>query len=265
MLKAASKTKAGENRSALNKALLVLHHLTQSRKPIGLAELVELVELPRQTVHRVLQQLADERLILRAMQKDRYVVGPALTQLSVQTLNSLNTGTPVRAVLETLVERTGETCNIGTLDQDEVIYIERMEGSAPLHLQLEVGSRVPVHCTAIGKLLLAHQHKNIRKRFLNAQPLQPFTANTFTDLAAFEEELGRIRSQGYSFNSQEYVDGLTAMAVAIRDRNNKVIAALAVHAPSTRMDLEKAQSYLPSMNDMAEQISAAWSQADETD
>ena len=265
MLKTESKTKAGEHRSALGKALLVLHHVTQSRKPIGLAELVDLVELPRQTVHRVLQQLVDARLILRAMQKDRYVVGPALTQLSVQALNSLNTGTPVRAVLETLVGRTGETCNIGTLDQDEVIYIERMEGSAPLHLQLEVGSRVPVHCTAIGKLLLAHQHKNIRTRLLNSRPLQQFTANTFTDIAVFEEELARIRSQGYSFNNQEYVDGLTAVAVAIRDNKNKVIAALAVHAPSTRMDLEKAQSYLPSMIDMAERISVAWSQADETD
>lgn len=265
MLKTAGSIKAGERGSALNKALLVLEHLTQSHRPIGLAELAELICLPRQTIHRILQQLVDAQLIIRAPQKDRYVVGPALTQLSVQALSSLNTGTPVRAVLETVVEQTGETCNVGILDQDEVVYLERMEGSAPLRLQLQVGSRVPVHCTAIGKLLLAYQHKNVRTRLLNARPLRRFTGHTFTDVAVLEEEFARIRSQGYSFNDQEYVDGLTAIAVAIRDRESKVIAALAVHAPSTRMDIEKAQLYLPSINESAERISLAWSLVDEAD
>lgn len=263
MLKTADKTKAGEHGSALNKALAVLDQLTQSRRPIGLAEVAELVDLPRQTVHRILQQLAGAQLILRAPQKDRYVVGPALMQLSVQALSSLNTATPVRAVLETLVEETGETCNVGILDQDEIVYIERMDGPSPLRLQLQIGSRVPIHCTAIGKLLVANQHKNVRTRILNARALRQFTNNTLTNVAALESKFAKIRSEGYSFNDEEYVDGLTAFAVAIPGHKNRAIAALAVHAPSTRMDLEKALTYLPSMKEKAKQIAASWALLDD--
>ena len=263
MLNQGDRSQSAASRSALEKALLVLGQLTQSLRPVGLAELAVSINLPRQTIYRILQQLSDAQLILRAPQKDRYVVGPALTQLSIQALGTLNAGTPVRGVLETLVDETGETCNVGILHQDEVLYIERMDGPSPLRLQLHVGSRVPVHCTAIGKLLLAHQHKNIRTRILNARPLQKFTEYTLTDFEALESEFAEIRSNGYSFNNQEYVEGLTALAVAIRANSDKAIAALAVHAPSTRMDREKAVSFVSSMNENARKISSSWSLLDE--
>lgn len=247
-----------EHGSALDKALLVLEHLTVSERPLGLADLAESVALPKQTVHRILQQLVNAQLILRAPQKDRYVIGPGLTRLSVQALNSVNIGLPIRRVLAALASESGETCNVGILDKDEVVYIERVEGPSPLRLQLDVGSRVPIHCTAIGKLMMAHQHKNIRNRFLNACPLEKYTGTTLTDAAALEQEFSRIRSEGYSFNDQEFVDGLTAIAVAIRDAENRVVAAVAVHAPSSRMDLEKARSYVSSMEDKARSIALAW-------
>ncbi|GBE42815.1 transcriptional regulator KdgR [bacterium BMS3Bbin10] len=255
--------KPGEPSSALEKALLVLGELTRSPRPVGLAELAAAIDLPRQTIHRILAQLENAQLILRAPQRDRYVVGPALAQLSVQALGTLNTAAPIRSVLERLVGETGETCNVGILHQDEIIYIERMDGPSPLRLQLQVGSRAPVHCTAIGKLLLANQHKNIRMRILNTLPLQHFTKTTLTSAAALEKEFATIRSSGYSFNNQEYFEGLTAIAIAIRDASGKAIAALAVHAPSTRMDREKALSFLPGMTEIAKDISSSWSLLEE--
>ena len=247
-----------EHGSALEKALLVLEQLTVSERPLGLAALAESVALPKQTVPRILQQLVSAQLILRAPQKDRYVVGPALTRLSVQALSSVNIGLPIRRVLSALAAESGETCNVGVLDKDEVVYIERVEGPSPLRLQLDVGSRVPIHCTAIGKLLMAHQHKNIRNRFLKACPLEKFTEKTLTDAGALEAEFAKIRSDGYSCNDQEFVHGLTAMAVPIRDGSNKPLAAVAVHAPSSRMDLEKARSFASSMVEKADLISLAW-------
>ncbi len=258
MLKPSDPGKSAEQGSALKKALLVLDYLTQSERPASLADIAKTIDLPRQTIHRILRQLAADQLILRAPQKDHFVVGPALTRLAVRALTSLNSASPVRAVLEMLVDETRETCNVGVLDQDEVVYIERLEGSSPLRLQLQAGSRVPFHCTAIGKLLVAHQHKNVRTRMLNARPLPRFTANTMTDPDALEEAFTAIRSEGYSFNDQEYVDSLTAMAVAIHDAGGKPVAALAVHAPVTRMGKKKALSYLPSMQEKADRIAQAW-------
>ena len=221
--------------------------------------------MPRQTLHRVLQQLVDTGLIIRAPQKDRYVIGPALTRLSTLALTSLNSLAPVRSILNQLVAETEETCNVGILDQDEVVYIERVEGISPLLVQLNVGSRVPIHCTAIGKLLVADQHKNVRTRILRAAHLQRFTERTLTDPADLEKEFAEIRSKGYSFNDEEFVEGLTAIAVPIPDQRGKAIAALAVHALTARMDLDKALSYLPSMNKMAQKIASAWALTQDTD
>ena len=248
----------GERGSALEKALDILVKIARSERAIGLAELSELMELPRPTVHRTLQQLIDAKLILRAPQKDRYVVGPALMQLSVDALTSLNAHPPIRSILNDLVNETQETCNVGVLDQNEVVYIERVEGISPLRLQLQAGSRVPFHCTAIGKLLAAEQHKNVRTRLLKASPLERFTDTTLGSSEELEAEFAEIRSGRFSFNNQEFVEGLTAIAVPISDQGGKVVAALSVHALQIRMSREKAITYLPSMHEKAKLISEAW-------
>ncbi len=248
----------GERGSALSKAVDVLKLIAQAERAVGLAELAEQLSLPRPTLHRVLQQLVEEQLILRAAQKDRYVVGPQLTHLAGNALRSLSTQPPVRAVLNELVNETQETCNVGVLDQDEVVYIERVEGISPLRLQLQVGSRVPFHCTAIGKLLAAEQHKNVRTRLLRATALERYTEQTLADEAALETEFAKIRSDGYSFNNEEFVEGLSAIAVAINDDQGRPVAALSIHALHIRMPLEKAMNYLPSMQDKAARIAEIW-------
>ncbi len=258
MLEQVGKTRGAEHGSALEKALLVLEEITRSPAPIALADLMLRINLPRQTVHRILQQLAEAELIMRAPRRDQYTVGPALTRLSVGALTSACTQMPVRAALRPLVDATGETCNVGILDQDEVVYIERMDGHSPLRVQLQVGSRVPFHCTAIGKLLVANLHKNVRTRMLNLQPLQRYTDATLTSAEALEDAFAQIRSDGYSFNNEEFVDGLTAVAVPVRDETNKIVAGVAVHAPSTRMDRAQAISLLPTLREASKQISWIW-------
>ncbi|MDA7947954.1 MAG: IclR family transcriptional regulator [Hyphomicrobiaceae bacterium] len=262
MLEKADRTGSAEHGSALEKAFVVLDEVTRSAGPVSLADLVDRIGLPRQTIHRVLQQLTDANLIMRAPKKDRYIIGPALTRLSVDALTSPCRLTTVRAALRPLVDATGETCNVGILDQDEVVYIERMDGHSPLRLQLQVGSRVPFHCTAIGKLLVANLHKNVRTRMLNVQPLKRFTGATLTGPDTLEAEFTRIRSNGYSFNNEEFVDGLTAVATAVSDGRGKSVAGVAIHAPSTRMDEAKAVALLPQLRKAAEQISDVWAAAD---
>lgn len=255
----------GGRGSALEKAIHVLNEIATSPRPVGLAELASAIELPRTTIHRILQQLVDMGLVLRAPEKDHYLVGPNMIRLSALSLASMSTHPPLRSVLQELVNETEETCNVGVLDQDEIVYIERVEGTSPLRHHLHVGSRVPVHCTAIGKLLVAELHKNIRTRILAARPLHKFTENTLTDPDDLETEFARIRSQGYSINYEEYERGLTGLAVPIRDRGKKAVAALSINAPSLRMDLETARSYLPSMKAKAGFIAVMWGLAGNAD
>ena len=245
--------------SALEKAVVVLNAIASSAHAVSLAELSESIEMPRQTIHRILQSLSATNLIIRAPNKDRYVVGPELTRLSVRALTTLNTRPPIRSILQELVEQTGETCNVGVLDQGEVVYIERIEGHSPLRLQLDIGSRVPGYCTAIGKLLIAYQHKNVRTRLIRTINLKRFTAHTLVTPAVLEQAFSEIRSNACSINNQENVEGLIAVAVPIRDQAGKVLAGLAVHGSITRMDQQKVLSYLPQMREKAERIAGIWS------
>ena len=248
--------------SALSKALLVLQYMSETSRPVSLADLTHEFDLPRQTLHRILQSLVQTGLAIRTVHKDKYVLGHAMVDLALNTLRNLNSGPVLRNILKELADETGETCNVGVLDHGEVLYIERVEGSSPLRLQLEVGSRVPFYCTAIGKLLVSSQHKNIRTGLYKSIALTQHTENTLVDEALLEDHFKNIRKQGYSFNHEEYVQGLTAIAVPIKDKDGNNIAGLAVHAPAVRMDFEKAQGYLMSMHDKAERIANSWNNLD---
>ncbi len=249
-----SRAKSG---SALEKALVVLEALVAKPRPTGLAYLSDELPFPKPTVHRVLQQLEGAGLIQRTPDTDRYWIGPRLNALAVGTLGSQNRPLSLRAILEQLVEELGETCSVGILDQHEVVYVERVECNFPLRFALTVGSHVPAHCTAIGKLLLAYVPPERQKRFLVTVPLKRYSDNTIVDVEKFTWELTKIRQQGYSTNDQEYVPGLIAVAVPITRSDGTVVAGLSVHAPALRLDLQTAISYLPPLQSAATRLAAS--------
>ena len=244
-----------ETGSALGKAVLVLDALLDTERPVGLADLAHETGLPRQTAYRIVRQLEREGLVGRTMAKDTFTAGPRLLRIGLGALAAATRSGPTRAVLRDLVASVGETCNIGVLDRDEVVYIDRVECDWPLRLQYGPGSRVPVHATAIGKLLLAHLPKRDRRRFLIAAPLEEFTDTTITDAQALEDEMRLIRKQGFSTSRQESIAGLLGLAVPVRDAGGRVVAGLAVHCPEARMSLAQAEAHLPALRAAADRLS----------
>ncbi|MBT6096353.1 MAG: IclR family transcriptional regulator [Rhodospirillaceae bacterium] len=240
-----------ESGSALQKATLVLDVLLESTHPESLADISAKLDLPRQTVHRVVRQLEELDLVRRDFARDHYYVGSRMISLSINALQSAARLAPIHSVLKQLVADIGETCNIGVLERDEIVYIDRVECDWPLRLQLSAGSRVPKHATAIGKLLLAHLPSRTRKRILEAAPLASLTDNTITDPARLEEELKRIRRDGFASDGEENLAGLIGLAVPIHDGDGRVIAGLALHAPAARMSLEAAEEELPQLRSAA--------------
>ena len=151
---------------------------------------------------------------------------------------------PMQAILEDLVGEVGETCNVGVLDRDRVVYIARVECDWPLRLQVGVGSRVPIHATAIGKLLLAHLPSRTRRRIIEARPLEQFTDKTLINAEGLESQLATIRRQGYAANDEENMVGMMGFAVPINDPQGRVAAGVALHAPKARMTVAAAEAHL---------------------
>lgn len=241
-----------ENSSTL-KALSVLDALVRAGGAITLTELVQATGLPKPSLHRTLALFEDAGYVQREPGGRAYAVGPRLASLGLAILTHDTVATLRHTVLRQLVADVGETCNLAMLRKGEVAYLDRVEADWPLRLHLPVGATVPAHCSASGKLLVAHMPAAERDALLETMPLQRFTANTITDRALMARELDRILASGYALDDEEYVAGVACVAVPVR-AHGEVIAAVAVHAATARLPLQRAIEFVPRLNDAAERI-----------
>ncbi|MES2101123.1 MAG: IclR family transcriptional regulator [Pseudomonadota bacterium] len=216
----------------------------------SLQALVEETGLPKPTLHRMLQQLESAGLLQREGDGRHYGTGTRLRRLAENLLlNDTHHGAR-HVVLRHLVEEVGESCNITALSGSEVIYLDRVETAAPLRFYLHPGSRVPAHCSASGKVLLAQMTPAQRQRLLAHAPLEKYTAKTLTDLAKLEKEIKRVQTDGYALDDEEFLPGLLCLAVLVPSGagpSNLSNLCVAVQAPIMRLTAAKAKLLLPAL------------------
>ncbi|MPY83118.1 MAG: helix-turn-helix domain-containing protein [Actinophytocola sp.] len=214
---------------------------------VSLQSLVDETGLPKPTVHRMLQQLETAGLLVRQGDNRQYGTGARLRRLSENVLLNATQHGARHGVLRDLVDELGETCNVTALSGNEVIYLDRVETPEPLRFALHPGSRVPVHCSASGKMLLSQFSPAQRHKLLAHTPLRRFTDNTVTDLDAFEAELKDVRAQGYAIDNEEFLPGLVCAAVLVPTLAPRSNMCVAVQAPTMRLSPEKAVRLLPAL------------------
>ncbi len=226
--------------SSAERSLRLLALLANQGRALTLAELAAQLGLPKGTAHRICTQLLGTGFLARDVDERSFIVGPALRQLALDTLNHGTVRGLRHEVLAALVREVGETCNLTTLDGAQVLYLDRVEAQWPLRLTLDVGSHVPLHCTASGKLFLALMPEPARDAIIASLPLERMTANTLTTADALRAECAEIARRGHSCDREEFIAGLVAVAVPVRAAAGTVRAALAVHAPTARMSMDDA-------------------------
>ena len=245
------------NRSVQRVAAL-LKAFTGAQDSFTLAELSRLTRLPESTVYRLLATLQDEGFVERTAERNgRYQLGLELFRLGSAALNGRGLGREIFPHVEALAIDTGETVNLGVLYGCNVLYVHKIESEKPLRASLTVGSTsVPAHCSANGKVLLAHLSDDRLERLIGARPLERRGLNTITDQAVLRRELERIRERGYSVDDLEFADDIRAVGAPIRDHHGDVVAAIAVAGPATRFSLEGVHELAPRVISTAGGISA---------
>lgn len=239
---------------AAERSLRLLALLAREGRPLTLAELTARLALPKVTVHRLCAHLQAAGHLVRDLDERALTLGPAVRALALDTLNHATDRGLRHGVLQALVADLGETCNFTTLDGTEALYLDRVEAPRPLRLTIDVGARVPLHCTASGKLLLAHMAPESRDRVIARLPLARLTERTITRPAALREECKRIVERGCSVDDEEFVAGLIAVAVPVRDAGGAVRATVSVHAPAARLSLKQALARIDRLRDAAVQM-----------
>lgn len=236
------------------RALLVLDHLARAQHPPTLAQLAQRLDMPKTTLMRLLAAMQRAGYVAATPTENGFVPGPQATSLALATLRASAFTRACRAVLTKLVGTLGETCNLTAPDGDQVVYMERVETSEPLRLFFAVGSHVPMHCTASGKLFLASMNRLERSRVLARLPLTRNTPRTFTDPAKLEAELERLAMRGIGIDNEEFVRGMSAVAVPVRDGEDRVVAAVACHAPTARVMLDDLLRAVPVLQGAAQSL-----------
>ncbi|GAA4345652.1 IclR family transcriptional regulator [Variovorax defluvii] len=240
--------------SSAERSLRVLSLLANEGRALSLADLAARLSLPKGTAHRICTQLLASGFLARDVDERMFSVGPALRRLAFDTLNHGVVRGQRHEVLAELVRQVGETCNFTTLDGVQVLYLDRVEAQWPLRLTLDVGSHVPLHCTASGKLFLARMGKKERDAVIDRITLTRMTRHTITDADALRAECDAIAEQGYSCDREEFMAGLVAVAVPVLDEAGRQRAAIAVHAPTARMTIEEAVERIGALRDAAKRM-----------
>jgi len=244
------------------KAVAILEAMATVRRPLGVTEVGVLLGLPKPTAHRIVRMLESEGLLQREPGSRRFVPGARLVRLGLGVVAASMLSAPRHAILEALSQKIGETCNFGVMADSHVVYLDRVESAWPFGLRFERGSRVPLHCTSMGKLFLSLMPAKKCALLLRSMPLYRYTENTITDAARLEAELENIRSAGVSTDNQEFLAGVVCVAVPVRDTNKQSVAALAVSAPLARMTLQQGLQHVPLLQAAAEQLTVTIDEAD---
>ena len=221
----------------------------------SLQELSEETQLPKPTLHRMLQQLETAGLLQRSVDGRHYGTGVRLRRLAEKLLlNDVSHGAR-HAVLRHLVEEVGESCNLTALSGSEVIYLDRVETAAPLRFYLQPGSRVPVHCSASGKIFLSEMTPSQRQRLLAHAPLEAFTPKTLTQMEQLEQEIKQVKRQGFALDNEEFLPGLLCVAMLVPNASGRSNLCVAVQAPIMRLTVDKAMQLLAPLHRAAEALS----------
>ncbi|MEM9221331.1 MAG: IclR family transcriptional regulator [Pseudomonadota bacterium] len=245
----------GGNAPTNLRTFLVLEEVARAGVPVTPTEVNASLGLPKPTIHRLFATLEAEGLLQREIDGRSYTPGRRLSRLAMNIQSSLSERTPRIAVLKALAEEIGETCNIALPDRDAMIYLDRVETKWPLRIQLPVGTHVPFHCTASGKMYLSSLSDTQLDRYLNAADLAPYTPMTITDRGRLRDVLMQIRERGYSQDDHEFMEGMIAIARPILGEDGRLASTVSFHAPSIRLSLADAHKHLDRLGKAALELS----------
>lgn len=241
---------------ALSRGLDVLE-LFLEQETLAAPEVVRALDLPRTTVHELLSTLAARGwLVTVDGDVSRYRLGVRAFELGNVYLRSLDIAQSARRVAAELADTTGETVHVGVLDEDQVVYIAKVDSIHPVRLVSSVGGRLPAHCTAIGKALLSGaSDAQLDELFPMGKELIALTPRSIRDPVKLRTELRRVRKQGVAHEVRESNPEAACVAAAVRDSSGRVVAAMSISVPTSRWGAARRRELGALVVDAASQLS----------
>jgi DNA-binding IclR family transcriptional regulator len=240
------------------KSLRLLAHIAASDEAPALAELSRAMSLPKPTTYRLARALEAAGYITKDPLTLRYQIGLSFEDIALKGLRNSAAHGCRRLIMSDLAERLEVRVNLVVLKSGNLSFVQWVDSTAPLRINISGDVPMPVHCSASGKLLLAFGPKELRDAVMRRAPFQRYTKNTITTAVRLSRHLDEILKRGYSFDDQELIPGVNCIAVPIQSEAGQTVAGLAVMAPVATLPLEKLKQNLPEIKAAAALIAAEY-------
>ena len=228
----------------LDRALQILDFVGEKPRRIG--EIAEYLGVHHSTALRFLHTLRKHGFV-HELPDHRYRLGSAIFRLGFQALEGIELRSVARPYMERLNEATNETVHLGTLEDGDVVYVEKVEAAHRVRMVSRIGAIATLHCTGVSKGVLAFLPDAERRRLLAMHELRKYTDNTLTDLDQLEADLTLSRQRGYALDDQENEPGIHCVAAPVFSGDGDVVGAFSVTASVTRIDKDTLLSFVPAL------------------
>jgi DNA-binding IclR family transcriptional regulator len=240
---------------SLVKALSILEVLADEELPYTLTQLSRRLHLHVSTVHRLLVNLVRRGFVEEDTVSGGYQLGYRVLRMGLRVLDRLDFRRAAHGLLRDLNVRTKETVHLAILQETRAISIEKFVSPQPVGLDARLGGVAPLHCTGVGKMLLAYQGEDLLNQIALSPGLARMTAHTITGLPQLRKELERIREQGYALDQEEAVEGLRCVAGPVFNHLGQIVAAFSVVGPATRLTPARIPEIAQLVRETSQQIS----------
>jgi DNA-binding IclR family transcriptional regulator len=241
---------------ALTRGLKLVEILSDAPEGLPLSTIAEEANLSKSSTHRLLNTLKINGYAIQDNIKGFYFPSMKFLELSRSLLQDSNLSSIARRYMEPLADLTGETIHFVLLDHDAAVYVEKVESPNTIRMYSRIGKRAPLHCTGVGKAILAFLPKDHLEEIVREKPLQSYTDTTIIDPDAMLSHLEEIRKRGYAIDNGEHENDILCIATPLFTRAGQVVGAISVSAVSYRVNLETVESWAPLLQKYTKQLNS---------
>jgi IclR family KDG regulon transcriptional repressor len=239
----------------IDRAIDIIELLSTEKEGMGVTDIGKRLDLHKSTVHRLLNALAERGYIEKEPKHGYYKIGLKFIEITSLYLNKLELKTEAQPYLRRLAEIVGQPVHLAILDGGEAVYIEKIEALNSMRMYSQIGKRVPVHCSAIGKVLLSGLEKNSMDALLDKYEFSALTKNTIKTKNELARQVQNVRKLGFAVDDEEHEQGVRCIAAPVYDYTGRIIAAVSVSGDKRILEKNKDEEISMYVIDTAGEIS----------
>lgn len=232
------------NVQSVERALHLLNVMSDHPDGIQIARLTEMVGLSKSTIHRLLNTLVNLNYVVKVPDTDNYKLGYQLVYLSRNIVNNISVRHIANPYLKTLSDDVNETIHLCIEDKGEVLYIDKIESNQTIRMFSQIGTRAPMYCTGVGKIILSGMPQERFDSIANNTNFIAKTEKTITSISQLKTEIEQVKEQGFALDNIENEEGIRCIAAPIKDFQGNIVASFSISGPSTRITMERVETEL---------------------